>query len=63
MKDGVFMPFVVSLEGGNDRSFEDCERTWEEMKSYFSVTCIFGQLLLFLFWWFVLYTSYVPGGA
>jgi len=34
----------------NDRSFEDRERTLEEIKSIFLTHYIFGQLLLFLFW-------------
>jgi hypothetical protein len=34
----------------NDRSFEYCERTLEEIKFFFSTLCIFGQLLLFLLW-------------
>jgi hypothetical protein len=32
----------------NDKSFEYQERTMEELKLYFSILCIFGQVLLFL---------------
>jgi hypothetical protein len=33
----------------NTRSFEDCEKTWEETKSLF-FNRIFEQLLMFLLW-------------
>jgi len=34
----------------NDRSFEHCERTLEELKMLFSMLCIFRHHLLFILW-------------
>jgi hypothetical protein len=38
VENGTFVPFVMSLEGKDDRSFEDCERALEEIKSLFFKT-------------------------
>jgi hypothetical protein len=34
VEDGSALHFVVSLEGGNYRCFEDCERTVVDLKSF-----------------------------
>jgi hypothetical protein len=41
VEDGAFAPFVVFIERMNDKSFEDHERTLEEIKFYFSTSYIF----------------------
>ena len=37
-EDDAYMPFVVPIEGNDGRSFEDDERTLEEMKSLFFIS-------------------------
>jgi hypothetical protein len=43
VKNGAFVPFVVSLEERNGRDFEDHERTLEEIKSLFFNTLYFWR--------------------
>lgn len=38
MENCAFLPFAVSLREMNNRSFEDCERTLEEVESFFFYT-------------------------
>jgi hypothetical protein len=47
VEDGSFLPFLVLVEGRNDRNFEDKERMIEELITFF---------LFSLFSW----TCYVP---
>jgi hypothetical protein len=79
VEDGTFVPFVVSLKEKNDRSFEDRERTLEEIKSLFFNTLYlwtvafvspllisfheFLVLFALLVRWLLLYTLCVLGGA
>jgi hypothetical protein len=39
VENGAFIRLVVLWKENNDRSFEDCERTLEEIKSFF--ICLF----------------------
>lgn len=49
MKDGTFMPFVVSLEGKkNDKSFKDHKRTVVEQK-FFSFNTLYLWTAAFVF--------------
>lgn len=41
MEDGVFVPFWCLWREINDRSFEDHEKTLEELKSFFFNTLYF----------------------
>jgi hypothetical protein len=37
VEDGAFIRLVVLWKENNDRSFEDCERTLEEIKSFYTL--------------------------